>query len=63
MAQWIVSRTTIPAGKDSEADWEEISAHAKHGDALKVARKLRKSSPPKVRIRASIDHARGGMTG
>lgn len=63
MAQWIVSTTDVPSGKDNESDWSEHSNHAKQQDALKAARMLRKSLPPKTRVRTKIDHARGGMTG
>jgi hypothetical protein len=63
MAQWIVSTTEVPTGKDKEADWRERGAYSKHGDALKAAKALRRSSPPRVRVRAKIDHSRGGMTG
>jgi hypothetical protein len=63
MAQWIVATTDVPSGKDRESDWKERGAYSKHDDALKAARKLRKTSPPRVRVRTQIDHARGGMTG
>lgn len=63
MAQWIVATTEVPSGKDKEGDWRERGAYAKEGDAKRAAKALRKSSPPKVRVRAKIDHSRGGMTG
>lgn len=63
MAQWIVETTTVPARKDTEGDWDEKSAHGRKADAMKAAHKLRKSSPPKVRVRTRIDYSRGGMAG
>ena len=63
MAQWIVATTEIPSGKDKEGDWREVGAYAKKTDALRKAKAVRKSSPPRVRVRTRIDYARGGMTG
>jgi hypothetical protein len=63
MAQWLVETTDVPSRKDKESDWHEVGAFARRQDAAKKARSVRKSSPPKVRVRTRIDHARGGMTG
>lgn len=63
MAQWIVSTTDVPSGKDNESDWTEKAHFAKEGDAKKAAKQIRKQSSPRTRVRTQIDYARGGMTG
>lgn len=63
MAQWVVESTDVASGKDSEGDWREHGSYGRKHDAMRVARQLRKQSPPRVRVRTRIDYARGGMAG